>query len=147
MDSKKRQKIVYLLFVVAVIWGVYNFMGDKQTSPADSPKPVTRLEPDQQTVQMAPIDVEKYADLEWGGDPFYRGQYIKPQHPEKPVKPIWLLGGILFDNKRPSAVINKKVVRDGDIIDGARVVRIDKETVTLDKGGLQFTLTIAKDKS
>jgi len=147
MDTQKRQKIIYLLFAIAVIWGIYNFMGTSTPTTADTPKPAAGVVANKTVPQTAAIDVKTYSTLEWGRDPFYRGKKQQFQPTVKPTKSHWLLGGILYDNKRPSAVINKKVVRGGDIINGARVVQINKETVTLDKEGLQFTLTIAKDKS
>jgi len=147
MDAQKRQKIIYVLFIAAIIWGAYNFMGDKKAPVGDAPKPISKtstIYPDEQSID---IDIEKYSSLEWGNDPFYRGIKREFVPATENKSPLWNLGGILYGSQRPSAIINKRVVRDGDIIDGARVVQIDKETVTLDKEGLLFTLTIAKDKS
>jgi len=44
----------------------------------------------------------------------------------------------------PSALINSRVVRVGDIIEGYRVNRIDAVTVTLEKNGIKYPLNMAK---
>ncbi|PKK82909.1 MAG: hypothetical protein CVT49_11400 [candidate division Zixibacteria bacterium HGW-Zixibacteria-1] len=147
MDTKKRQRIIYVIFIAAVIWGVYNLSGNKPRTQVDVPRPVAKLDAIRTGIKTESINIEKYSALEWGRDPFYRG----PKHiilsAVGVTQPVWTLSGILFDNNSPSAIINKKIVRGGDIINGARVVQVDKETVTLDKDGLQFTLTIIKEKS
>ena len=147
MDAKKRQKIVYIIFVAAIIWGVYNFMGGKPVKPTDTSRPISKLESARTDTKNKSIDIEKYSSLEWGRDPFYYGPGQAKRFTAKTSQPVWKLGGILYDNDSPSAIINKIIVRDGDIINGARVVQIEKESVILDKDGLQFTLTIAKEKS
>ena len=147
MNTNNRQKIVYFLFIIAVIWGVYNMMGESEKQVSDIPRPAARKGAVASSAPIKSIDIKKYNSLDWGRDPFYRGE----QQGYRPIilnlQPVWRLGGILYDKSNPSAIINKKIVRGGDIIDGARVVQIDKETVILDKEGLQFTLTIEKEKS
>lgn len=45
------------------------------------------------------------------------------------------LQGIMFKPSDPVALINKKKVRIGDDVEGAQVVAIDRQSVTLKKGG------------
>ncbi|MEW5924378.1 MAG: hypothetical protein AB1746_10355, partial [Candidatus Zixiibacteriota bacterium] len=126
---------------------IYDFIGGKSDIPANSSRPVAKIESARTEIKPENIDIEKYTALEWGRDPFYHGQEQAKPHVATANSPVWTLGGILYDINSPSAIINKKIVRDGDIINGARVVQIEKESVILDKDGLQFTLTIAKEKS
>jgi hypothetical protein len=62
-------------------------------------------------------------------------------------KEIWRLAmssrlqvtGIIYNAERPSAIIGGKVVYEGDVIKGCKVVKINKETVDLEKKGKRFT--------
>ncbi|MBU0710635.1 general secretion pathway protein GspB [bacterium] len=45
--------------------------------------------------------------------------------------PKFLLVGIIFDENNPLAIINGEVYREGDLIEGFRVVRITKDGVKL----------------
>jgi hypothetical protein len=51
-----------------------------------------------------------------------------------------LLTGIIWDQKKPLAVINGKMLGVGDIINGAKVRKIHKESVLLQKYGTNYTL-------
>jgi len=50
--------------------------------------------------------------------------------PENDI-PKFLLVGIFFDENNPMAIINGEVYREGDLIEGFRVVRITKDGVKL----------------
>lgn len=50
------------------------------------------------------------------------------------------LTGIIWDKKKPIAVINGKMLGVGDIIKGAKVKKIQKESVMLRKHGTNYTL-------
>ncbi len=52
------------------------------------------------------------------------------------------LQGIFFRMKDPTAIINGKTVRNGDEIDGAKVVRIDRASVRVEVNGQQKDLTL-----
>ena len=50
------------------------------------------------------------------------------------------LTGIIWDKKKPLAVINGKMLGVGDTIKGAKVRKIDKESVLLRKHGTNYRL-------
>lgn len=50
------------------------------------------------------------------------------------------LTGIIWDKKKPIAVINGKMLGVGDTIKGAKVKKIQKESVLLRKHGTNYTL-------
>lgn len=147
MDHKKRQKIIYGIFIMAVLWGVHNFAGKDDEAPQQMPGPGESTELIKTKPRAKPIDIEKYSSLAWGKDPFCRGK--KGAIDTEPVRSEsrWILSGILYNENNPSAVINKKIVRNGDSINGATVLEIDKNIVKLEKDGLEFRLTVAKEKS
>jgi hypothetical protein len=147
MDTKKRQKIVYAVAAIAVIWGAYNILGGSDKKAKQKPEPLNTIEEVAAVKKSAEsFDVDEYTKLTWGPDPFYRSVNKKSDPVDKPKPtPGWILGGILWNDKNPSAVINKKIVRHGDIVNGAKVVKIYKNLVALQKDSTEFTLTITKD--
>ena len=62
-------------------------------------------------------------------------------------KEVWRLAtsnrlqvtGIIYNAERPSAIICGKVVYEGDVIKGCKVVKINKEAVELEKKGKRLT--------
>jgi len=60
----------------------------------------------------------------------------------KPVSETFVLSGIVFGGGNPFAVINDKIVEEGDRIAEAKVVRIEKNRVTLHFEGEKITLTL-----
>jgi hypothetical protein len=49
------------------------------------------------------------------------------------------LKGILYSEGNSSALIGETIVREGDIIDGVKVVKINKKTVEFEKDGEKWT--------
>lgn len=147
MDAKKRQKIVYSLFVLAVIYGVYNLvfnpMGNSVAPRISAPLPaLTRQE-----IPPKAINIEKYSSLAWGQDPFYRPK-IGPTQKAPARHPTWVLNGILYDEVKPSAIINKKIVSVGDSVEAAKILEITKSKVVLQvDGGNNISLTMSKEES
>jgi len=146
MTEKSRKNIVYICFVLSIIFGLYHFSGDFKKTGTKSPGPeqkeitASRLQPSRS------IKVEEYAALEWGPDPFYRGEKREVRQEQSPG-PQWVLNGILYDDINPTAVINKKIVKAGDTIEGARVIAIGKKSVSIEYDGSRVELYITKDKS
>lgn len=87
--------------------------------------------------------VTKEREREWGRDPFILGS---KKMGVKIGFPLDLrVTGIIFDKDRPEAtyaIINKVVVRIGDEIAGAKVVDIQKGSVSLKKNGEEFVLRL-----
>jgi hypothetical protein len=77
--------------------------------------------------------------IPWGEDPFQRipGFAQVPSAEEK-----FTLGGIMFSKQSPSAVVNGKMVQEGDLI-GSRVVkRIGENYVILKRKQSEIELTL-----
>ncbi len=114
-----------------------------EITTAETPRPATpRLH-----AAAGTIDMTAYAEAGWGRDPFVRDIISDSLAPVVDEKPQWILGGILYDDKSPSAVINRKIVGPGDIINGAKVVKIKRQSVTLEIDSVAFTLDMARGKS
>jgi type II secretory pathway component PulC len=70
-----------------------------------------------------------------GGQQQETEAYVQP--------PTLTVQGLIWGSNMPQAIINNKVVKIGDIIEGARIVEIDKEGVEVSYKGRSFTLTPA----
>lgn len=143
MNEKRRKTMVYLIFVVAVIWGVCSF-STKRGEKADVETPTT-IQRRSTTSAAQPagkmINIEQKARAAWGVDPF-RARISVKAAPDS--RPRWRLSGIVYNSQTPLAIINNRPVRAGDVIDNARVVAIDARTVTLEHNGTLFKLTVTK---
>ena len=150
MSPRTRQIIIGIAFVAAVIYGIGEFTGadDKTARPVNPQPNMPTATANPQASNKGILDTEKYEQLPWGRDPFYLARNEKTTAPAPSSTPVtWTLNGILFNALSPSAVINKRVVKPGDRINGARVVKIDKRQVTLEKDGAQIVLHIHKETS
>ncbi len=61
---------------------------------------------------------------------------------DKNKEPDFALSGIMADSKRPKAIINDVIVGEGDEIEGAKVIRINKKTVELSLGEKKIILKL-----
>ncbi len=77
-------------------------------------------------------------------DPFLPSLDSMKQIPDDRMKPVTDLkvSGILWDQQIPTAIINSKVVKIGDIIDGKTIVDMDKDKVILMDNGRIFILKL-----
>lgn len=90
-------------------------------------------------------------DIEQLRDPFQ--EYEKKQLPgagavavEK-VRPALTVNGIIAGTAAPMAIINNKVVRQGETIEDAKVIKIDKSGVDLVFDGAQWRLPSPLEES
>ena len=62
--------------------------------------------------------------------------------PSQPAVPPFKLNAIFYRAKNPSVVINSKTLYVGDKVGQAKVLKINRESVTLEKGGQTNVLTL-----
>jgi len=79
-------------------------------------------------------------------DPFLL--LVKAKKKSLPVEPPKLvLKGIAWDETEPLALINDLVVKEGDTIQGARIVKIDFDRVVVLYGSKKFVIELISPKS
>jgi len=79
-------------------------------------------------------------------DPFLL--LVKAKKKSLPVEPPKLvLKGIAWDETEPLALINDLVVKEGDTIQGARIVKIDFDRVAVLYGSKKFVIELMSPKS
>ncbi len=145
MTDQTRKRLVYLMLPVAITWAAFNF-------PAEKNKPVavensSTIAPISTATTARPannfINIDEQMATAWGDDPFHRRVQSQSSHRTRHVQ-TWRLSGIVFGRRQPSAIINNRPVHTGDIIDNARVLTIDANSVTLEHNGSKLTLTVSK---
>lgn len=76
-------------------------------------------------------------DPEWGRDPFSGRIYSAG----KKTSALHLIG-IIWDEKNPVAMINERILKTGDVIQGKQVVRINSDSVIIDDGSKETELKL-----
>jgi len=132
MSEKLRRKIVYTCLVLAVIWGVYNIEFEEDTAPeAQTQTSGTEIKKPQETESISFKAIEEKKSLSWGQDPFRTKITTSRSQPAGQ----WVLSGILYNKTSPLAYINAQPVRVGDTVDKAKVIKIEKDFITLEYRG------------
>lgn len=67
---------------------------------------------------------------------------VAAQAPKPAEPPVFKLQAIFFRLNNPSAVINGKTIRKGDILDGAKILDIQRNAVELELSGARQTLSL-----
>ncbi len=144
MSERFRKGIVFGALMLAIAWGMYNFL------PRNEPKPQPQITPEQaatlpatarlNTVEKS-INVAEMKDKSWGDDPFRAIDKVTG-HRTEDDEPHWRLSGIVYNSIKPLAIINGKSVTIGQKVGNATVVEILNKSVTLDRAGTKVTLKL-----
>lgn len=154
MAVAKRQKIMYGILVVALLWGGWNFTHPRKRTvpPPENAAPSVETEP----VTQPMLSKEVVASIEaqpWGRDPFSTSssrhnagtaQQTAAKQSTEPRSASWSLTGIIDNGATPFAFINGKMVKVGDLVDQARVIKIERQKVTLSHNGNEILLRVNK---
>lgn len=146
MNEKFRKGLVFASLGFALIYGAANLIPSKEDrSKQLSLSEVTQLEANRITPEAGSlINADSMASLSWGSDPF-RGRQkessVKTNGRKSGIG--WHLSGILYSGNNPAAIINKKMVRIGDVVDKAKVIKIERKQVTLEYKGRRQTLSVS----
>lgn len=160
MSEKNRRIALVIILILTVIWAGYNYpFGSKRNRPqalADSSQTALTQTPQAQTPTRtrlnettgatraagAPAPIldslwgvpeEELALREakpWPRDPFYKRHKTK-KFRKKQSKRSYKLKAIIYSADSPSAYLNGRVVRQGDNVSGATVIKISRNSVTL----------------
>jgi len=78
----------------------------------------------------------------------YRAEQYKDKKPDiksktgQKQKPAWVLSSILYSKQRQHAIINNQLVRQGDVIKGAKLIRLKPDSVRLRAQGKTIDLSL-----
>jgi len=146
MNESIRKKIVFIALFLAIAWGFYNFLPNKNTKPqpqVTSPStlglhPVAQISAVEKTIKVAEMK-----NKSWGDDPF-RAIGKKTSYGPKSEEPRWKLTGIVYNSVKPLAIVNGKSVTVGESLGTAKVIEIRHKSVILEQSGERVTLTVFK---
>jgi hypothetical protein len=141
MIEKRRKQIIYSIFAIAVTWAIFNFPHHKKPFESQS----------SQNSENAPAVVAAIPELstrpaltlpdQWGRDPFVRGGERATSMPNE-VTPSFRVAAVSIGGGKAMAVIDGKMIGQGDAIQGWRVRAISNAGVVLESNGRKITLTI-----
>ena len=156
-QMNRRSKILLAVTILAAVILVFDQMsgskaprssGKAPDAPAVASVPGPTPPPTPSAVPAAPAAVPTATaaprlapppppDQPWGKrDPFEIGTKWAPSGPKGSDRFAgYRITGIVCTAQGCKAVVNDRVVRPGDDVDGARVVRITKSGIDLEKGG------------
>jgi type II secretory pathway component PulC len=145
MNPRVRQAIIFILFILALAYGIVNLTGNRSNTKADSQNPTPVAAVPAKPIERT-IDTAEYRAMEWGADPFYRAGTQAISSVPVSIPRQWNLDGILYDPVSPAAIINNQIVHAGETVDGAQIKKINRNSVILDNNGNVVSLNLEKDK-
>ena len=158
LDNKQKTQIAVTAFLIITFIFIMGNSIRNITSSGTGTKESKIITPDKfkeiidstkhkTSITLKDTSVSKYkkeiASIEatgWGRDPFSKrgallggGEFISD----------FKLEGILLDNRAQStAIINGEIVREGDTVDNAKIVQIEKNRVIINDGSKDYQLRL-----
>lgn len=143
----RKAKNILILFFLIILPVYFLFTNNLFAAPAGASaqmKEIEKLEASQK--QRPPVVVRPRVEYKAEGlkDPFQgvkkKADEKSPQETVKVQLPVLTVQGIVWGSTLPQAIINNRVLKIGDTIEGARVIDVNKDGVTLFYGGQQYNL-------
>lgn len=137
MNEKTRKVGLTGLLVVAIVWGYANYPwqrnADTEQVIAVASTASPQMSPSAPVVaQVSDSALAELSARQWGGDPFYSpGKSNSGARRATARSRTYTVKAILYSDTAPSAYINGRVVRVGDVVDGATVQSISRTAVRL----------------
>ncbi|MFA5156265.1 MAG: hypothetical protein WC532_02585 [Candidatus Omnitrophota bacterium] len=136
MADKKKVEF-YLLCVICAILGSYSakLLFDRFAAaqkPAAS-SPVSTV--------SRPASIARVSAIAATALPMVKAMKKEPAAVKKTDQPALVLNGVVFSPGSSYALINNRIVKEGDKIEGITVVRIAQDIVELQDGDKSFKLT------
>jgi len=153
MDEVRRKKFLYGILGMALVFGLLNLksimsIGKKRnvvelSAPqTGSAPPVTTAAADSFAYERITSDKEKRLALGFNRNPFYRNAVAAVVVPFSSKEPVFWLTAVSVKGASAIAVINGRVLKVGDSIDGFVVKNIGKGSAVLNKGGSSIRLAL-----
>jgi hypothetical protein len=142
--DKKQQIILIVLIPVFLVSLIYMRM---QKGPGQAS--VKGMAPEEMIILDTSIDAmpgpktDFISEYSSGQDPFknllqlYLYQTRKAKPVEKAILPLpkLMIEGIIWNTHMPQAIVNGQVVRIGDTVSGVKIMKIEKQGITIDYSG------------
>jgi hypothetical protein len=151
MNEAWRKRMIFGLLVVAVIWGYFSLFDHKtETAPVGPQAEPLAGDPAPSAVaaksKITDSLLATYHLAAWGSDPFNRDPLAISVNLTGETPTLHLLG-ILYRQTGAQALINGRVIGEGDIVEGYRVMSINRENVIVQSAGRTVVLRVGKEAS
>jgi hypothetical protein len=141
MNEATRQKLLYVVLGVVLIWAAYNVIPPDEPTVVQPLETIRPLSPAAAEHSGTPlIDIAFHEAEPWGKDPFRVVRKTKRIYRQQK----WVVSGIVYNQQSPRAFINKKACAVGEVVDNAKVISIQKNSVKLEYKGKQFTIPVSR---
>lgn len=146
MEKKQIEIGITVTLVIVFIFALFNSIravGKKtKAKPAAAAVTVKNIPISQQSAgksaKIIPLVSGQYIEeAEWGRDPFSGRMYSS----EKKASALRLIG-IIWDEKEPLAMINERILKVGDMIQGKQIIRINSDSIVVDDGSKEIELKL-----
>ena len=131
MGKNKRNLVVLGAVLLVVIWAWSPGTARKKGNHTSFPEPPAS--------DNIPRRV-KSSFAEWGRNPF-----MLPGELSESLRGL-MLDGIVWDDEKPYAIINNRVLGIGDAIGKSRITAITETAVTLEEDGNAFSIQLRNEK-
>jgi len=148
MEITKSQKRLLILLGIVLIYAAYDFISNKDTYMGFYGKSkktvVAKKKNAQKAVKKENTALAGTSYLEhWSHDPFYKKIKSQKKSVAKKLRKInFHLFAVSIKANESVALINDKMVKEGDMISGYTVTNIGKKKVTLTKGKKTVVLNL-----
>jgi hypothetical protein len=153
MDKSKKEQVILIVLIPVFLVGLL-YMRSQQSQKKPQPQvKTTRAKADlaaDKTLQAIdkPRPSEEPVFTVSKTDPFknllqvhlYNMRKVRPKEKKIIPLPTVVIEGIVWNTHMPQAIINSKVVRIGDDIDGFEITGISKDGITIDYDGEQVLI-------
>ncbi|MCP4567653.1 MAG: hypothetical protein GY841_08745 [FCB group bacterium] len=151
MSDRNRKILVFGILIVTSIWGYFNIAGrqakkaaQNYQNSASTSTPVVIAASEQNF--MPEETVAQYQAEPWGVDPFYHA--YSPRSVSRVSEEVTLhLLGILYRKMNAQVLINGQILKEGDSLEGYRIVKIAPDYVNLQSEQKELTLRVKKESS
>jgi len=149
MQITKSQKRLFILLGLVLVYAVYDISSNFDTYSGFYSDKKTEIQNNSQTAKIDSAKViaeytrKQYLE-KWGRNPFYKkvekkrvARIVKKQRKAKLI-----LYAISIKDNNSVALINDKMVKIGDMIEGYTLKKIEKKKIILSDGTRNITLTL-----
>ena len=137
----KSQKILFIVLAIVLAYAIFDFLTHKDTYLgfySGQRNETVMADSAAQNAQRDTVGDLLKTNLTkiWGDDPFFIKEKKKPKRYKRTVRKEvnFKLRAISFRPEGSVALINSRIVKAGDIIEGYKVIKISENTVVLWNG-------------
>ena len=128
---KRRPMILLACALASIAWSPF-------APPAEKPEAVT-IRPDKLQRQEIAAPVPERDPFNWSREQINRFRDQEPRVRSSSAAGL-TLSGIIWDRKKPLAIINDRVVSVGDTVKGSTILEVLKDMVVFEQDGVYHTL-------